>query len=216
MLLAFDSTGAGVRVAVGDANGVIAEHRTEGPRGQVEDLAPALCSCLDDAGASWDDVGRVGVVRGPGSFVGVRVGVAAARGLAFARDVECVGLDGFEVAAWTAQMSGLRSDRVAVVFGGGSRLIWREFALTHSGVEALYDPQSGDLNALRDGGPALEHIGPGVDACWPGSSSVALLRLTGAAQASEEPIKPFYARPPDAAPPSRQPLARLPGARGQG
>ena len=54
---------------------------------------------LAEAGASYADLRRIGVAAGPGSFTGIRVGVAAARGLALALDIPAVGIDTLEALA---------------------------------------------------------------------------------------------------------------------
>ena len=61
-----------------------------------------LGEMLDDAtkGRAWEDITRIGVVTGPGSFTGVRVGIAAARGLALALNIPCNGVTVFEALAF--------------------------------------------------------------------------------------------------------------------
>ena len=190
---------------IGAAQGVLAHEARPGPRGQVEQLAPALEACLGAAKLRWADLSRIAAVRGPGTFVGVRVGVAAARGLAFGTSAPAVGLDGFDVAALSAQRRGARGKRVALVFGAGDRLIWRTYSLTHIEALPLADYASGDRRDL-DLLDVDARIGPAVDAAWPGADPGALLELALAAPLA--PPSPFYARPPDAAPPSRQPVRR--------
>ena len=71
-------------------------------RGHAEILMGQIATCLDDAKFSFPDIGRIGVVNGPGSFTGVRVGLAAARGLALSLEIDAVAvssLDACEAAA---------------------------------------------------------------------------------------------------------------------
>ena len=65
-------------------------------RGHAEQLPAVLQSVLADAGVDLSRVGRIGVTVGPGSFAGIRVGVAFARGLALALDVPVVGVGSLE------------------------------------------------------------------------------------------------------------------------
>lgn len=67
-------------------------------RGQDARLARLCEEILDEAGFSYKDLERIAVVTGPGSFTGVRVGVAFARGLALALDIPCVGVTSLEAA----------------------------------------------------------------------------------------------------------------------
>ena len=70
-------------------------------RGHAERLMAMIDEALVEANLSLTDIGRIGVTVGPGSFTGIRVGVAAARGLALALGVECVGVSTLEVLAQT-------------------------------------------------------------------------------------------------------------------
>jgi tRNA threonylcarbamoyladenosine biosynthesis protein TsaB len=58
--------------------------RLLGPPAHSAELLPALAALLEQAGAGWGDVRRLAVGVGPGTFTGLRIGVATARGLAHA------------------------------------------------------------------------------------------------------------------------------------
>jgi tRNA threonylcarbamoyladenosine biosynthesis protein TsaB len=68
-------------------------------RGHQERLAPLVAEALAASGADLAAVGRIGVTTGPGSFTGLRVGLAFAKGLAIARGVPCVGVSALEALA---------------------------------------------------------------------------------------------------------------------
>ena len=68
-------------------------------RGQAERLLPMLEEMLAEAGVGWRDLDGIGVVTGPGNFTGVRLAVAAARGLALALGIPAVGVTVFEALA---------------------------------------------------------------------------------------------------------------------
>ncbi|MDA4846309.1 tRNA (adenosine(37)-N6)-threonylcarbamoyltransferase complex dimerization subunit type 1 TsaB [Hoeflea poritis] len=65
-------------------------------RGHAERLFPVIDQALGAASTAYDDIGRLGVCIGPGSFTGVRVGVSAMRGLALALSRPVVGISVFE------------------------------------------------------------------------------------------------------------------------
>ncbi|PTL56192.1 tRNA (adenosine(37)-N6)-threonylcarbamoyltransferase complex dimerization subunit type 1 TsaB [Paraconexibacter algicola] len=96
VLLAFDTatpdTVVGLRTADGATLG--RRHRpADGERpGHVTQLLPLLTELLDEAGVGWDAVARIGVGVGPGTFTGLRIGVASARSLAAAGGAELVGV----------------------------------------------------------------------------------------------------------------------------
>ena len=68
-------------------------------RGQAERLLPMLEELMAEAGAGWTALDGIGVVTGPGNFTGVRLAVAAARGLALGLGIPAVGVSIFEALA---------------------------------------------------------------------------------------------------------------------
>jgi len=98
-LLIFDTTAAACSVAVW-RNGIVVADRYEAmPRGQAERLLPMIQETLDAGGTHYDDLDGVCVTCGPGAFTGLRIGLAAARGIALAGQVPLVGLSTFEALA---------------------------------------------------------------------------------------------------------------------
>jgi len=85
-VLAFDCAISGLAVAVVRDGVGLAERREEG-RGQAATLLPAIAATLEEAGVDRRALSLIAVTVGPGSFTGVRVGLAAARGLALALGV---------------------------------------------------------------------------------------------------------------------------------
>lgn len=67
--------------------------------GQAERLMPMLEEMLADCAVGWRDLVAIGVGTGPGNFTGVRLSVAAARGLALALGVPAIGVTRLEAAA---------------------------------------------------------------------------------------------------------------------
>ncbi|HZM69548.1 MAG TPA: tRNA (adenosine(37)-N6)-threonylcarbamoyltransferase complex dimerization subunit type 1 TsaB [Candidatus Cryosericum sp.] len=70
--------------------------------GHARDLVPAIESVLAEARLGTSDLRGLGVASGPGSFTGVRVGMATAKGLAYALDIAVVGLSTLEALARAA------------------------------------------------------------------------------------------------------------------
>jgi tRNA threonylcarbamoyladenosine biosynthesis protein TsaB len=190
-------------------------------RGHAEALMPLVARVMDAARLEFAEIDRIAVTVGPGSFTGVRVGIAAARGIALAAGKPAIGLT--TLAAFTAPhvAAGFAGTVVPVidarhgqvymqVFGpGGRALIPPRLASVREAVEAartgpaLITGPAADLVARE--WPADEPPPKVVAASAPDIGWVA--RLGAAAQADRSLPKPLYLRPPDARP---QDAARLP------
>ncbi len=103
IVLAFDTATAdtAVGLSIGGAPARTARHSpAAGERpGHVAELLGLARGLLAVAGMRWTDVERVGVGTGPGSFTGLRIGVATARALAQAGGQELVGISTLEALA---------------------------------------------------------------------------------------------------------------------
>jgi tRNA threonylcarbamoyl adenosine modification protein YeaZ len=98
-VLAFDTALRALSVAVlgdDDIRGRCFEARN---RGHAEALFPMIEDVCRQAGVAYGEFDRIAVTVGPGTFAGVRVGLAAARGLAVALDIPVVGVSTLEVMA---------------------------------------------------------------------------------------------------------------------
>jgi tRNA threonylcarbamoyladenosine biosynthesis protein TsaB len=100
LLLAVDTAGPACAVALLHevaGNALIIASMTEViGRGHAERLIPMIEVLMAESGKALADLGRIAVTTGPGSFTGIRVGVAAARGLALALDIPAVGVGSLE------------------------------------------------------------------------------------------------------------------------
>lgn len=82
-------------------NGKILAYQQDVPdsRGQAERLMPLVMATLKQAGLDFADIGQIVATVGPGSFTGLRVGLAAARGIALAADIPVQGITSFDALA---------------------------------------------------------------------------------------------------------------------
>ena len=91
-ILALDSATAACSVAVWVDGGVVAVERADLPRGQAEALMPMVERVRAASGLAFQAFDRLAVTVGPGHFTGLRVGLAAARGLALAAGRPLIGI----------------------------------------------------------------------------------------------------------------------------
>ncbi len=133
-VLAFDCAVSGLGVAI-LRDGVRLASLVEDGRDQAARLLPAVEAVLAEAGVGRRELSLVAVTIGPGSFTGVRIGLAAARGLSVGLGVPLAGLSTTSVLLAQAPPR----DRVVVASAGllASRLEGKACLVIGSGAEAL-------------------------------------------------------------------------------
>jgi len=224
-ILAFDCAVTGATAAVLVDGRTAGAARADGPRGQAERLIPVIEAALAQAGLGYEDLDRLAVTVGPGSFTGIRVGLAAARGLVLATGLGCVPVTTFDALAhavpatsraarqvWVA-IDSRRGDLFVQAFDADLAPIGPPRVATVAEVAAdiASGPGAGGVVLAGDGAPLLT-VGPGLagvgvaPARVPEAETVARIAATRAAAAV--PPSPLYLRPPDVTPP---PLPRPPG-----
>src|SRR5437764_10810524 len=93
-VLAIDTALAACSAAVLDTQrgGIIATETLAMTRGHAEALMPLIARIMDVAQLEFSELDRIAVTTGPGSFTGLRVGIAASRGIALATGKPAIGL----------------------------------------------------------------------------------------------------------------------------
>lgn len=192
-------------------------------RGHAEALMPLVARILDRARLDVADIDRIAVTTGPGSFTGLRVGIAAARGIALAAGKPAIGLT--TLAAFAAPFIAA-DDTLPVVVAIDARHDHVYFQVFGPGGRTLVAPRIALLReALRvssTGAPRITGTAASkMAAAWPsgerppirveqrGAPDIGwVARLGAAATDLNTSPKPFYLRAPDAHPQDSVQLAR--------
>jgi tRNA threonylcarbamoyl adenosine modification protein YeaZ len=215
-VLAIDTALAACSVAVfdSDANRILASQSLPMTRGHAEALMPLMERVMADAVTAFSGIDRVAVTTGPGSFTGLRVGVAAARGIALAAEKPAVGITTLLAYAAPHQAEG-RFPIIAAIDARHDHVYFQVFA---PGGRALGEPRLAPLReaveaaaaaparlvgsaaqtiaaALSEGdaGPVSVESRAAPDIAW--VARVGALSADGAS-----PPVPQYLRAPDAQP----------------
>jgi tRNA threonylcarbamoyladenosine biosynthesis protein TsaB len=210
LVLGLDTCLNACSVAVLDGDRVLAHASEAMARGHQERLAPMAQAVMAEAGVPFAALRRIGATVGPGSFTGLRVGVAFAKGLGSALAIPAVGVGSLE--ALSAEASGLvaatidaRRDQLYLqVFEDGEALMAPDVLPIGTAAARLVELGMGRaLTLVGSGAPLLAEAAPGAAVLLPaGCDARHVARLAAAKPAT--PIRPLYLRAPD---------AKLPGGR---
>ncbi len=97
MLLAIDTSTQAVGVALYDGVQIVSERIWLSQQFHTVELAPSVSATIDQAGISISDLKAVAVAIGPGSFTGLRIGLALAKGMALAGKLAIVGIPSLDI-----------------------------------------------------------------------------------------------------------------------
>ena len=157
-LVAIETATETVGVAVRTASGVRAEFALTGRRRHVETLTPALDHLLVQVGLAPTDLCAVAVDVGPGLFTGLRVGIAAAKGLAQALGIGVIGATSLDILVAAASGAGHRGPVLACVDARRGEVFASVRAIDGTGVVTA-EPVAAGLFTPSDLARALGALG---------------------------------------------------------
>jgi len=197
-ILAFDTSAAHCAAALLLPDRVL-QRLEPMEKGQAERLIPLLEELLAEGGIGWSDLKALAVGTGPGNFTGVRIAVAAARGLALGLGIPAIGVTRLEALA-----HGLPRPLIVIEDAKRGQVYVQLFTPAGDGIAHLADrivpacPATG--SAAGEGAlPAAMPL------------AVAMARIAASRADTPQPRPaPFYLRGADAAPPSDPPPVILP------
>ncbi|MFZ4604620.1 MAG: tRNA (adenosine(37)-N6)-threonylcarbamoyltransferase complex dimerization subunit type 1 TsaB [Caulobacter sp.] len=206
MILALDTCLTACSAALLDGETVLAARSEAMPRGHQERLAPLVQELMIEAGVGFAALTRIGVTVGPGSFTGLRVGLAFAKGLSSALSIPCVGIGALEALAsgqpgFVVAVIDARREQVYVqMFEGGAALMAPDaLAATDAAARLAELYHGGPATLIGSGAPLLAAALPTATVLTPdGPDPVAVARLARRGPDPLKPPRPLYLRAPDA------------------
>lgn len=202
------------------AEGVDLVERPLGAAGEhARRLMPELVAAAASQGWQISDVNLVAVVRGPGSFTGLRVGVTTAKALCWATAARLVGVSSFEIVARQTAAAYDRKEPVAIAFDAGRGDVYAAVAIPDDTAATGWSVTAGDLvpairwldslpAGRRVSGPALALHAAAAEArglalaagsaWWPSAgeaAAIAMLRAEAGLGDDPGALLPEYSRP---------------------
>jgi tRNA threonylcarbamoyladenosine biosynthesis protein TsaB len=223
-LLGFDTSTAATAVCLLRADGEVFEAVPDvaalaAPPAHASELLPAVADLLERAGVGYDELAAIAVGVGPGTFTGLRIGIATARGLALAHGLELRPISslaalaaGIAAAAEAPLVLPLidakRGELFAALYAHGGQQRWEPFVASPEQVAERVQAAGVAPLAAGDGSvrfrELLEAAGIRVE---PDRSPAHVIRAlhvcrlaTAVAGAAPETVLPEYLRAPDAKP----------------
>ena len=216
-LLGIETSSRRGSVALVQDDRVIALRHHEAPSAHRENMLRLVQQALGDAGWERSALDRVAVGVGPGSFTGLRVGVALAQGIALGLGIPLVGIDSLRAMAAAAPqdrpgarwalVDAHRNEVFVAAFSEEGAVLCPVQAVARAAVAAMIEGHGsgprlvlGEIAAEVAPGPEVLR---GFETDLPMASQVALLGRV--APAPTTPVEPMYARPADAIVPDLPP-----------
>ncbi|MBL6927841.1 MAG: tRNA (adenosine(37)-N6)-threonylcarbamoyltransferase complex dimerization subunit type 1 TsaB [Rhodospirillales bacterium] len=216
-ILALDTATTACSVAVWEDETVRARRFEMMPRGQSEALIPMVVGVLDEVSLTFGDLDYLAVTVGPGAFTGLRIGLAAARGMALATGLPCLGVTTFDAVAEGIEPFERAGRDVLIALDAKRADVYAQFFSPN--LEAASEPLAlppdelagriganplliaGDASARMAEAAAARGI-EAVLSTAPGVADAAHVAAVAArrqrAGQAGEPPEPLYLRPPDA------------------
>lgn len=211
LILAIDTALSDCAAAVWRDGRVLAQERTAMSQGQAEALMPMIERVMAAAGVRYDEVKRIAVTCGPGSFTGVRIGLATARGLALASGACAVGVtttaalaaavpadERTNGARLLAVVDSKRGDVFAQLFTAEGTPLSEIENLAYASLTGLAG--AGDVVVVGDAAAtAAAALGPHAQLSRAAAAcdSAVMCAIVAAKQAPLTAAVPVYVRPPD-------------------
>ncbi|MGV6811786.1 MAG: tRNA (adenosine(37)-N6)-threonylcarbamoyltransferase complex dimerization subunit type 1 TsaB [Brevirhabdus sp.] len=192
LVLGFDTSAAHCAAALVRGDTVLAQRHEQMARGQGERLFEMLDEVLSEIGTDWSALNKIGVGTGPGNFTGIRISVAAARGLSLSLGIPAVGVTRFDALAIGA------SSPVWTVVEAPRDMAYAQFLEPGT----THDPKLIPASEAALLTPCIRESATPI--------AVAIARLAMHAPERSARPAPLYVRPADAAPARDAPPVVLP------
>ena len=167
-ILALESSATAASVALCEDEALIAQSFRDTGLTHSQTLLPMTEELLAHCGLTVTDLDLIAVAAGPGSFTGLRIGVATAKGLAWAAQLPCAGCSTLEAMAWN--LAGLDGELCAAMDARRHQVYNARFRAENGTITRLTEDRAIALEdlieELRGTKTTQIVLGDGARLCW--------------------------------------------------
>ncbi len=225
IILGIDSSSVSGGVCVADNEQILSNGFVKNGLTHSQTLLPLISETVERSGKPTDDIDLISVTKWPGSFTGLRIGMATAKGIAAANNTKCVGVSSLEAAGFGVYLSDsydLDGAVISAVMDARCKQVYNAlFSISDGQFSRLCDDRALSIDELlcelKSMGKKVILVGDGAKLCYDSfganidctltdeqdmyvsGKSVALLGLKYAENAVKyDKLQPFYLRLPQA------------------
>ncbi len=168
-ILSVDSSATAASVALLNAERVIGQFYTHTRLTHSQTLVPMIDSLLKTTETAWMDIDCLAVATGPGSFTGVRIGVATVKGLAYGGEILCAGVSTLE--AMAAQLCHMEGKVLCCVMDARREQVYNAlYRVEHGALVRLCEDRALSIADLSEELVRHSHeivlVGDGAQLCY--------------------------------------------------
>lgn len=215
-ILCFDVSNNSCSVAISEGQNILFFEEEKRPSMQAERLMVMIERALKNTGKKYSDLDYLAVTTGPGSFTGIRIGLAAAKGILYASNLKDVAINNFESAYYRLQMQVKNYDSAFIILNAyRNQMYVQEFTQYGAGATPILIDNADIIELLSKKKGKVVCAGSGMAELYselngqnhltilPRFSTIKAIHIARLADDKINkneifPISPLYIRPPDA------------------
>lgn len=167
-ILGIDSSAKSASAAVVENGKIISSFYINTGLTHSQTLMPMIDSALKCADLSVDDIGLIAVNKGPGSFTGIRIGVAAAKGIADVKNIPCIGISTLESMAYN--LTDINCIVCSVMDARCNQVYTALFEIKNGNVERITEDSAISIDELKNILKTYNNlkflVGDGAELCY--------------------------------------------------
>jgi tRNA threonylcarbamoyl adenosine modification protein YeaZ len=215
-ILCFDVSSNSCSVAIAEGQNILFFEQEMRPSMQAESLMVIIERALKSTGKLYKDLDYLAVTVGPGSFTGIRIGLAVAKGILYASNIQGVAINNFESAYYRMQMQIKEYDSAFIILNAYRNQVYvQQFMQNGTKTTPSLINNTDIIDLLKQTKSRTICTGSGVPIIYPELTGLdhltilprfPIIRAIHTARLADDkinrgdiaPIEPLYIRPPDA------------------